>query len=79
MRVAVVEVTLEEGTVLSDRVDAVRGTPRNPMTRAEVVAKATDLLVPILGTEQSAQVVDTVFSIETLGSIQLLGALLRSV
>ncbi len=79
VRVAVVEVTLEDGTVLSDRVDAVRGTPRNPMTRAEVVAKATDLLVPILGTEQSAQVVDTVFSIETLGSIQLLGALLRSV
>ena len=39
-RVAVVEVTLTDGTRLSDRVEAVRGTVRNPMTRDEVVAKA---------------------------------------
>ncbi len=40
VRVAVVEITLTDGTRLSDRVEAVRGTPRNPMPRGEVVDKA---------------------------------------
>ncbi|HET9568904.1 MAG TPA: MmgE/PrpD family protein, partial [Vicinamibacterales bacterium] len=44
VRVAVVDVTLNDGTTLSDRVDAVRGTVRNPMTRNEVVDKARDLI-----------------------------------
>src|SRR5215813_13301704 len=48
-RVAIVEVTLNDGTKLSDRVEAVRGTVRNPMTRAEVVDKARDLITPIVG------------------------------
>jgi 2-methylcitrate dehydratase PrpD len=48
-RVAVVEVTLTDGKVLSDRVEAVRGTADNPMTRDEVVAKARDLMAPVLG------------------------------
>ena len=39
-RVAVVEITLKDGTRLSERNDTVRGTPENPMTRAEIIAKA---------------------------------------
>ena len=39
-RVAIVEVTLNDGTKLTERVEAVRGTPENPMSREEVVAKA---------------------------------------
>ena len=38
-RVAVVEVTLNNGTRLTERNDTVRGTPENPMTRDEVTAK----------------------------------------
>ena len=37
---AIVEVTLIDGTKLTERVGGVRGTPENPMTRDEVVAKA---------------------------------------
>src|SRR5947209_6874413 len=42
VRVAVVEIELTDGTRLSERVSAVRGTPRNPMSRAEVTDKARD-------------------------------------
>jgi len=38
-RVAIVEVTFTDGTHLSERVDAVRGTAENPMSREEVVPK----------------------------------------
>ena len=54
VRVAVVEIELADGTRLSERVSAVRGTPRNPMSRAEVIDKARDLTAPVLGREKSA-------------------------
>src|ERR1700676_2627369 len=38
-RVAIVEVTLADGTKLTERVEAVRGTAQNPMTREEVMTK----------------------------------------
>ena len=41
--------TLTDGTRLTERVDAVRGTAENPMTREEVVAKCRDLMTPVLG------------------------------
>ncbi len=49
VRVAVVEIELADGTRLSERISAVRGTPRNPMSRTEVMEKARDLTAPILG------------------------------
>ena len=51
VRVAIVEIELADGTRLSERVSAVRGTPRNPMSRAEVIDKARDLIAPVLGRE----------------------------
>ncbi|HUQ53506.1 MAG TPA: MmgE/PrpD family protein, partial [Gammaproteobacteria bacterium] len=48
-RVAVVEVALRDGTRINERVEAVRGTVRNPMSREEVVAKARDLVEPVFG------------------------------
>ena len=48
VRVAIVEIVLADGTRLTERVDAVRGTPRNPMARAEVIDKARDLMAPVL-------------------------------
>ena len=38
-REAIVEITLNDGTKLSEHVTAVRGTPSNPMTREEVVSE----------------------------------------
>ena len=78
VRVAIVDVTLDDGTTLSERVEAVRGTPRNPMTRAEVVAKARDLVEPILGPEKSSRLIDAVLTIERVQSMREFAALLRT-
>src|SRR5207244_4825445 len=56
-RETVVEIDLADGTHLSERVSAVRGTPRNPMTRNEVIEKARDLTVPVLGPDQSTRLI----------------------
>ena len=58
VRVAVVDVTLNDGTTLSDRVEAVRGTVRNPMTRNEVVDKARDLIAPVIGPPTAQKLID---------------------
>jgi len=76
-RVAIVEVTLNDGTQVSKRVDAVRGTAENPMTRAEVVAKCRDLMAPYLGPAKTSKLIETVLSLETLKNIQGLRPLLQ--
>src|SRR4029077_21004823 len=78
VRVTLVEVELSDGTRLSERVTAVRGTPRNPMTRAEVIDKARDLIVPVLGRETSDRLIDTVYAIDQLAHVRSLRTLLRS-
>jgi 2-methylcitrate dehydratase PrpD len=77
VRVTVVEVALKDGKRLSERIAAVRGTPRNPMTRAEVVEKARDLIAPVLGAEISARLIETIFSIEDISDIRKLRPLLQ--
>ena len=77
VRVAVVEIELTDGSVLNERVSAVRGTPRNPMTRAEVVDKARDLTAPVLGREKAHKLIETVFAIETVTDVRSLRPLLQ--
>jgi 2-methylcitrate dehydratase PrpD len=77
VRVTVVEIELADGTRLSARISAVRGTPRNPMSRTEVMEKASDLTAPILGREKSARLIDTVYAIETVTDIRNLQPLLQ--
>jgi 2-methylcitrate dehydratase PrpD len=77
VRVAVVEITLNDGTQLSDRVEAVRGTVRNPMPRAEVVDKARDLMAPVLGETKTKRLIDTVLSIEAVENVKTLRPLLQ--
>jgi 2-methylcitrate dehydratase PrpD len=76
-RVAVVEITLTDGTRLSERVEAVRGTVRNPMTRTEVVDKARDLIAPVLGTGTAQKLIDTVLRIEAVTDVRTLRPLLQ--
>src|SRR4029078_8556927 len=59
-RVAIVEIALADGTRLTERVDAVRGTPRNPMSRAEVIDKARDLMAPVLGGSTTTRLIEAV-------------------
>jgi 2-methylcitrate dehydratase PrpD len=77
LRVTIVEIDLTDGNRLSERVAAVRGTPRNPMSRAEVIEKARDLIVPILGRETSERLIETVFAIEGMTDIRKLQSLLQ--
>src|SRR5262249_32853564 len=58
-RVAIAEIEFTDGTTLTERVSAVRGTIRNPMSRTEVIDKARDLIVPILGREKSERLIET--------------------
>jgi 2-methylcitrate dehydratase PrpD len=77
VRVTVVEIELADGTRLSERISAVRGTPRNPMSRPEVMEKARDLTAAILGREKSARLIDTIYAIETVTDIRNLQPLLQ--
>jgi len=77
VRVALVEIEFADGSSLSERVAAVRGTPRNPMSRAEVVAKARDLIVPILGREKAEHLIKTAYAIETVKDVRSLRPLLQ--
>src|ERR1700676_3311848 len=79
LRVAIVNVTLEDGTHLAQRVDNVRGTPENPMTRDEIIAKATDLIAPILGVATCSKLIEKLFRLETLADIRELRPLLQRV
>jgi hypothetical protein len=55
----------------------VRGTPRNPMSRAEVIDKARDLTVPVLGPETSERLIKTVYAIESVTDVRSLRSLLQ--
>ncbi len=76
-RVAIVEITLNDGKLLTDRVEAVRGTSENPMTRAEIIAKARDLIVPVLGLSKCQKLIDTIMTLETVKTIRDLRPLLQ--
>jgi 2-methylcitrate dehydratase PrpD len=77
VRVAIVEIELIDGTRLSERVSTVRGTPRNPMSRAEVIEKARELTAPVLGRETSERLIETVYAIETVADLRSLRPLLQ--
>lgn len=77
LRVAIVDVTLTDGTRLTQRVDNVRGTPENPMTRDEVIAKTTDLITPVLGASKCSRLIEKLFHLEDLSDIRMLRPLLQ--
>jgi 2-methylcitrate dehydratase PrpD len=76
-RVAIIEVTLTDGTRLTERVDAVRGTPENPMTREEVVAKARDLMTPVLGAPACDKLTRRLLELEAVKDARELRPLLQ--
>jgi 2-methylcitrate dehydratase PrpD len=76
-REAIVEVTLVDGTRLTETVKAVRGTAENPMPREEVIAKARDLMTPVLGAERCGKLIQTTLALESLKSVRELRPLLQ--
>jgi 2-methylcitrate dehydratase PrpD len=76
-RQAIVEITLNDGTVLSERVNDVRGTVDNPMTREEVAQKARDLVEPVLGKANCTTLIDKIFALENVKDIRELRGVLQ--
>jgi len=77
VRVAIVEVTLTDGTQLTERVDHVRGTPENPMTTDEVIAKARELMTPILGASPCSSLIGHVLGLQDVNDIRELRTMLQ--
>ena len=63
-RQAIVEIALRDGRQLSRRTIAMRGTADNPMTGAEVEAKALDLMENVLGPRRTRTLMDACGTIE---------------
>ena len=76
-REAIVELTLKDGTQLSEWVRDVRGTADNPMTREEVVDKASDLIAPVLGASASTALLEKLLALENLKDVRELRPLLQ--
>jgi len=76
-REAIVEVMLADGTQLNEWVKDVRGTAENPMNREEVVAKARDLVTPVLGAKVCTALIETVLNLESVKDIRELRPLLQ--
>jgi 2-methylcitrate dehydratase PrpD len=77
VRVAIVEVTLNDGTKFTERVEAVRGTPENPMSRDEVIIKARDLIAPVLGAAKCETLIQRVLELEKVKNIRELRPILQ--
>jgi len=77
VRVAIVDLTLTDGTHLLERVEHVRGTPENPMTRDEVVAKARELMTPVLGAAACSNLIESVHELDHVTNIRELRPLLQ--
>src|SRR5258708_30423655 len=69
-RVGIVDITLNDGTHLSERVDNARGTPENPMTRDEVVAKARELTTPVLGSAKCSKRIERTLDLENVKNVR---------
>jgi 2-methylcitrate dehydratase PrpD len=76
-RSAIVELTLTDGTRLTEQVDAVRGTAENPMSRDEVLTKSRDLIAPVLGSTACAKLVDRMMDLENVKNVRELRPLLQ--
>jgi 2-methylcitrate dehydratase PrpD len=71
-RQAKVEIFPKAGKKVSEHVRAVRGTAANPMTRAEVEAKAYDLTAPVLGAARAKKLIAAIWSLEATEDIRAL-------
>ncbi|HSF95261.1 MAG TPA: MmgE/PrpD family protein [Thermohalobaculum sp.] len=75
-RQAIIEIECRDGRSLSRRTRAVLGTPDNPMTAAQVEAKACDLIAPHLGAGQTEALIGVVREIEAVADVRDLRPLL---
>lgn len=75
-RQAIVEIDTTDGRALRHRTYAVLGAPDNPMTEAQVEAKARDLIAPVLGEDRAGALIETLREIATVEDVRTLRPLL---
>ena len=76
-REAIVEITLTDGTRLTEHVESVRGTSDNPMPRDEVVAKCRDLITPVVGAAQCNSLIEKILALDNVKNVRELRPLLQ--
>jgi 2-methylcitrate dehydratase PrpD len=76
-RQAIVVIKTRDGRSLSQRTVAVRGTADNPMSQAEVEAKALDLIGGVLGARRAKSMLGTMRALERLPDVVALRRLWR--
>jgi 2-methylcitrate dehydratase PrpD len=76
-RQVILRVVTKDGRDVTYRTHAVKGTPANPMTREEVVAKSLDLLQPVIG-DRAERLVETVLHLDAAADVVALRPLLQS-
>jgi 2-methylcitrate dehydratase PrpD len=77
-RQGIVEIRLKDGRTFRHHTRAVRGTPANPMTRAEVEQKSRDLMAPVIGAARARRLCEAVWNIEKTRDVRALRRLLRA-
>jgi 2-methylcitrate dehydratase PrpD len=77
-RQAIVAAKTRDGRSLSQRTVAVRGTADNPMTQAEVEAKAFDLIGGVLGARRAKALLRAMAKLETVPDVAALRRLWQS-
>jgi 2-methylcitrate dehydratase PrpD len=68
-RQAIVAIKTRDGRSLSKRVFAVRGTADNPMTQAEIEAKAFDLIGSVLGARRARAILRAIADLEAVPDV----------
>jgi len=76
-REGTVEIVMNDGARINEHVASVRGTFDNPMSREEVIAKARDLMNPVLGTGTTTKLIDTIFNLESVKNVRDLRPVLQ--
>ena len=74
---AVITLTLRDGRVLERKPQTVRGQPDDPMSTAEVMAKAEGLIEPVLGAGKTRDLLGALQAVENLPDLRALRPMLR--
>ena len=74
----IVTITTGDGREFTKELDYPKGDPRNPLTDEEVAEKFDALAAPILSNEKRQRIKDTVWNLDTLGTVSELMELCKS-
>jgi 2-methylcitrate dehydratase PrpD len=77
-RGAIVELTLNDGRVLTHHTRFPSGTPENPLSADQVSAKVLDLIAPVLGKAPSQRLIAAVWQLEKMASVRQLAAMMKA-